>query len=141
MNPLNYEALAVIESGVILDDGSGSPGRLQEVGIIHIDYESGNDLYDGGIVCVYSVMLCVQVCLALVNILQGDSAVSLSIGKAQVRIVPRRLCGLTFDRESTSTCSKDWIDATICELGTFSTGVACLQDCVHRVGNVHLSNY
>jgi hypothetical protein len=87
MNPLNYEALTVIESGVTLDDGSSSPGRLQEVGIIHIDYESCNDLYDGDIVCVYSVMLCVQVCLALVNILQGDSAVSLSIGKAQVRVV------------------------------------------------------
>ncbi len=61
MNPLNYEALTVIESGVTLDDGSGSPGRLQEVGTIHIDYESCNDLYDGDIFCTYSVVLCVCV--------------------------------------------------------------------------------
>jgi hypothetical protein len=88
MNPLNYEALAVIESGVILDDGSGSPGRLQEVGIIHIDYESCNDLYDGDIVCVYSVRH--ALCAGVPGV--GEH-------------IARRLCGLTFDRESTSTYS------------------------------------
>jgi hypothetical protein len=70
--PQNYEALTVIASDVTSDDGSRSPGRLQEVGINHIDYERCNDLHDGDIVysvmlcddgdIVYSVMLCVQVC-------------------------------------------------------------------------------
>jgi hypothetical protein len=36
-----------------LDGGFGSPGRLQEVGINHIDYETYNDLYNGDI--VYSI--------------------------------------------------------------------------------------
>jgi hypothetical protein len=53
--PQNYEALTVIPD-VTSDDGSRSPGRLQEVGINHIDYERCNDLHDGDI--VYSVMLC-----------------------------------------------------------------------------------
>jgi hypothetical protein len=51
---------------VTSDDGSRSPGRLQEVGIHHIDYERCNDLYGGDI--VYSVMLCLQVCLAVAKI-------------------------------------------------------------------------
>jgi neutral trehalase len=46
-NPVNNEVLTVIGSGAISEGGFGSPGRLREVDINHIDYVSCNDLYDG----------------------------------------------------------------------------------------------
>jgi hypothetical protein len=65
------------------------------VGINHINYEASNNLYDGNI--VYSVMLCVRMCLGAVKIVaRATQLVQFSIGNAQGR--------------------KDWIDATISEL-------------------------
>jgi hypothetical protein len=51
--------LMVIVSSATSEGGFGSMGRLQEVDIGHVDYETCNDLYDGDI--VDSVMLYVDV--------------------------------------------------------------------------------
>jgi hypothetical protein len=52
---VNNEVLTVIRSGATSEGGFGSPGRLQEVDINHIDYVTCSDLYDGDI--IDSVML------------------------------------------------------------------------------------
>jgi hypothetical protein len=58
-NSVNDEVSTVIGSGATSEGGFGLTGRLQEVGINHIDYEMCNDLYNGGL--VDSAMLCVGV--------------------------------------------------------------------------------
>jgi hypothetical protein len=58
------KVLTVIRYGATSEGGFGSMGRLHEVDINHIDYETYNDLYDGDI--VDSVM---PVCLAVLKIL------------------------------------------------------------------------
>jgi hypothetical protein len=56
---VNNEVLTVIGSGATSEGGFGSTGRLQEVGINHIDYETCNNLYDGDIVdSVMALCLC-----------------------------------------------------------------------------------
>jgi hypothetical protein len=56
----------------LLRSGQVAPGTSAEyifdkpVRIVAVDYERCNDLYDGDV--VYSVLLCVQVCLAAVEI-------------------------------------------------------------------------
>ena len=49
--------MTIIGSCAALEDGFGSTGRLQEVGINCIDYERCNNLNDGKIVD-YSVSVC-----------------------------------------------------------------------------------
>jgi secreted trypsin-like serine protease len=80
-NPVNYEVLTVIGSGATSEGGFGSPGRLQEVDINHIDYVACKDLYDGDI--IDSVMLYAGVPGGCEDSCQGDSG------------------GPIFDREST----------------------------------------
>jgi hypothetical protein len=70
------------------------------MGINHVGYETCDNLYDGDI--AYSVMLFVQVCLVAVKI----------VAKVTLRSHFR----------SGNTQSKDWIDATISELGRL-TGI------------------
>jgi hypothetical protein len=81
-----------------------SPGRLQEVDINHIDYEICNDLYHGGI--VYSVVLCVQMCLGAAKI----------VARATHPI---------FVQECTSR--KGWIDATISKLCRLTGGLERIE--------------
>lgn len=57
-NPLKNEGLTAIDSVATSEGASGSPGRLQEVGVNPIDYETCNDMYDGD--NLYSVVLCVK---------------------------------------------------------------------------------
>lgn len=77
-NLLNNQVLTMIGSSVAWEGGLGPTGRLQEVGINHIDYETCSDLYDGDIVDC-SVPGGGQ------NSCQGDSGGPISIGKARGR--------------------------------------------------------
>jgi trypsin len=81
----------LIGSGATSESGFGSSGRLQEVGINLIDYETCNNLYDGDI--ADSVVLCVGVPGGGEDRCQDYSG------------------GSIFDRERRGR--KDWIDATI----------------------------
>jgi hypothetical protein len=68
---VNNEVLTVIRSGATSEGGFGSPGRLQEVDINHIDYVTCSDLYDGDI--IDSVMLYAGVPGGGADSFQGDS--------------------------------------------------------------------
>jgi trypsin len=71
-NPVNNEVLTVIGSGATSSKGGfGSPGRLQEVDMNHIDYVTCKDLYDGDI--IDSVMLYAGVPGGGEDSCQGDS--------------------------------------------------------------------
>jgi hypothetical protein len=77
-NPLNNEVLAVIGFGATSEGGFGSTGRLQEVSINHIDYETCNDMYDGDI--VGCVMLCAGVLAAVKIVAKATPVVPFSSG-------------------------------------------------------------
>jgi hypothetical protein len=98
--------ISLIVSVKTSEGAFGSPGQLQEVSINHNDYEMSNNLYDGDM--VYSVMLCVQMCLGAVKIFaRATQRVQFSIGNAQGR--------------------KDWIYATIYELGRLKGGLETID--------------
>jgi hypothetical protein len=82
--------MTVIGSGATSEGGFGSPGRLQEVDINRIDYETCNDLYAGDI--IDSVMFCAGVLGGCEDSCQGHSGF------------------LTFDRESTRSEGLDGCD-------------------------------
>jgi trypsin len=118
-NPMSNDVLTVIGFGTTVVGGTLS-NRLQEVNVNYIDYETCNNLYEGGI--VDSVMFCAGVSGGGKDSCQGDSGGPIFDHEGtQVGVVSFGVgCGQkaypgVYSRVSGA---KDWIDATICELSS-----------------------